>query len=218
MTAFAKLIGRQLRQPSGLFGHAFGFILNRGNRRLNRRAVERLGVRSQDAILDVGFGGGVGLRQALACGAAFAAGIEISEPMLHQGLRRFRREISSGRVELKRGEVSAIPYEDERFDCVFSANTIYFWPDPAAGLTEILRVLKPGGRLVLGTATVEAMERRSFARHGFRFFTEAELEALLKGAGLAELAVDRVDDSVFSSGRKAASSRESGARGDAQRQ
>jgi arsenite methyltransferase len=171
---------------------------------MNRRAIERLAIGTEDSVLDIGFGGGVGLRHVLNGGAAFAAGIDISEAMLRQGRRRFRREIARGRVELKRGEVSTIPYEEGRFDGVFSANTIYFWPDPLAGLEEILRVLKPGGRLVLGTATIDAMQRRSFTCEGFGFFSEEDLAGLLRDAGFAEVAVDQVDDSVFSTGRKEA--------------
>jgi arsenite methyltransferase len=201
VTGFARLVGRQLRQPSGFLGRAFGFILNRANRCLNRRVVERLGIRPDEGVLDVGFGGGVGLRHALAAGAGLAAGIEISAAMLSQGQRRFRGEVASGRVELRRGDVSGIPFDDARFDAAFSTNAIYFWPDPAAGIAEIRRVLKPGGRLVLGTAAIETMKRRPFTREGFRLFTDEELATLLRDTGFAEVSVERIDDSVFTSGR-----------------
>src|SRR5258708_26110528 len=97
----AESVGAQLGEPSGLVGRAFGPILNRANRRMNRRAIERLQLQPAAKVLDVGFGGGIGLHSALGAGATLAAGIEISEVMLSQGRRRFRDEIGNGRVELK---------------------------------------------------------------------------------------------------------------------
>jgi SAM-dependent methyltransferase len=196
----AEFVAGQLRQPSGLAGRAFGPLLNRGNARMNRRAVERLELAPGQSVLDVGFGGGIGLRNALSAGAGFAAGIEISEPMLSQGRRRFRAEIASGRVELERAGVEAIPYESERFDRVLSSNTIYFWPDAMSGLREIRRVLKTDGRLVLATATVEAMKQRFYTRHGFAFFDEEDLRQLMTEAGFAGVTVEVLDTSIFTIG------------------
>jgi SAM-dependent methyltransferase len=116
--------------------------------------------------------------------------------------RRFRREIQAGRLERKKASVAEIPNGDERFDRVLTVQTIYFWPDPAAGLREILRVLNPGGRLVLATATKEEMDKRSFTRHGFRKFTESELDDLLRAAGFSEILVERDDSRVFTVGVK----------------
>ncbi len=198
----AKLVAEQLRQPSGLVGRAFGVILNRANRRINERVVERLDVHPGLRVLDIGFGGGEGLSCVLKRSVNLAAGIEISAPMLRQGRSRFRREIDAGIVELARGDVGAIPYDDHTFDRVFSVNTIYFWPDPAAGVQEILRVLKPGGRMMLGTESAEAMKRRSFIRHGFALFSEAHLERLLRDAGVVEISVDCVEGWVLTQGQE----------------
>jgi ubiquinone/menaquinone biosynthesis C-methylase UbiE len=177
-------------------------ILNRTNRRINERVVQRLDIHAGDRVLDVGFGGGEGLSCVLERSIDLAAGIEISAPMLRQGRRRFRREIDAGIVELTRGDVTAVPFDDRTFDRVFSVNTIYFWPDRAAGVREILRVLKPGGRLILGTEPIEAMKRRGFTRHGFTLFSEAHLERLLSEAGVVQISVDRVEGWVLAQGHK----------------
>ncbi len=78
--SLARLVAEQLRQPSGLVGRAFGVILNRANRRINRRVVERLDVHPGQRVLEIGFGGGLGLDRLLDQGVGFAAGVEISEP------------------------------------------------------------------------------------------------------------------------------------------
>lgn len=119
---FARRIARQLRQLTGLLGRAFGAFLIRANRRINHRVVERLDVHPGHRVLDIGFGGGIGLGRVMEQNVGFAAGIEISEPMLRQGRRRFRREIEAGTVELACADVAAIPFDDRSFDRV-SAST-----------------------------------------------------------------------------------------------
>jgi ubiquinone/menaquinone biosynthesis C-methylase UbiE len=200
--ALAEFLARQLRQPSGMAGRAMAYILNRANRPINERAVERLGVRPTDNVLEIGFGGGVALAKVLGRTQGFVAGIEISDPMIRHVRRRFRREIEAGRVEVRHGDVSDLPYEDARFDRAFTVQTIYFWPDPRAGLREIRRVLKPGGLLLVATAAKEEMDKRSFTDHGFRKFERRDLESLLREAGFADASVERDGPRMFSTGRR----------------
>jgi SAM-dependent methyltransferase len=52
-------------------------------------------------------------------------------------------------MELRHGDVSALPYPAELFDVAFSLHSIYFWRNPVDCLREIKRVLKPGGSLAI---------------------------------------------------------------------
>lgn len=196
--ALAQLVARQLGRPSGRVGRLVGPILNRANRTINTDAVELLDVAPHHDALDVGFGGGVGLVELQRRAQhGFVAGLELSEEMVRQAERRFRREVAGGRMEIRRGKVEALPFDDGRFDRVVSVNTIYFWPDPAAAASELRRVLRPGGRVVLALRPKEQMEKLPTSRHGFRLFSETDLTELLKGAGFSETRVEVRNRSLF---------------------
>lgn len=177
-----------------------GHVLNRSNRTTNSRGVERLGLTGSESVLEVAFGGGSALAAILKRTDGPVAGIEISETMLAQVGRRFRRELELGKLDLKAAGVSDIPHGDGSFDRALTVHTVCFWPDPAAGLREIHRVLRQRGRLVIATVAREEMERSSFTQHGFRLFGNSELEALVRGAGFAELEVDAGDSRLFTTG------------------
>jgi ubiquinone/menaquinone biosynthesis C-methylase UbiE len=58
--------------------------------------------------------------------------------------------IRSGRVDLRRGSVDSLPFDDSSFDGVLAINSMQVWPDAVAGLREIRRVLRPGATIALG--------------------------------------------------------------------
>jgi arsenite methyltransferase len=196
----SRAIASQLRRPSGALGRATAYALRRANRSINHGAVERLGVVPQDRVLEIGFGGGEGLADLLRRTDGPVAGIEISETMLKRAKRRFRAELRANKLELRLAGVSQTGFADSSFDRVLSVNTIYFWPDPLGGLREIRRVLRPEGTVLLATEGKEDLEKSALT-HGFRLFEDHELEALLREAGFAEVAIERDGICVFSSGR-----------------
>ncbi|MBN1337389.1 MAG: class I SAM-dependent methyltransferase [Deltaproteobacteria bacterium] len=94
-------------------------------------------------------------------------------------------------IEVHEGVAEALPFHDGCFDAVLLVTTICFVDDVAAALQEARRVLKPGGRLVvgfvdrdseLGRRYEENRERSRFYREA-TFFSPAELVTLLEAAG-----------------------------------
>ena len=55
-----------------------------------------------------------------------------------------KRELGK-RVEIIRGDVEKMPFQDARFDLATAFETVFFWPDPAGNFKEVYRVLKAGG-------------------------------------------------------------------------
>jgi SAM-dependent methyltransferase len=76
-------------------------------------------------------------------------GIDHSEQSVAAARRTNRQEIAAGRVEIRQAAVSGLPFSDGLFDVVTAVETHYFWPDLHADMREVLRVLKPGGTLVI---------------------------------------------------------------------
>jgi ubiquinone/menaquinone biosynthesis C-methylase UbiE len=180
-----ELIAHQARQPSGRLGEIFAIYMNFGNNYLNKLAVQALDIQPNDHILEVGFGGGVALHKMLRnIHGGFVAGIDYSPDMVKRGKRKFQEPIASGKMTLVEGNVTSMPFDDASFDKVCTINTIYFWPDPTAGLKEILRVLKSGGQLVIGVGAKNSMEKHQFTRYGFSLYSEQQLRDLLTQAGL----------------------------------
>src|SRR4051812_31212075 len=110
-----RFLAGQLARPSGLAGWFMGRALDNINVRVNELALADLRLQPGDHLLDVGFGGGLMIRQALSrAPGGFVAGIDISQPMLRRGSRIFRNEIQEGRVEIREAGAASIPYAEDR--------------------------------------------------------------------------------------------------------
>jgi arsenite methyltransferase len=144
----------QLRKPHGPLAPVTARVLNLVNQPINRWTIGSLDLNGDEDVLDVGFGGGVGLALVLRrLTSGRAAGIDISEEMLQGARERFSKEMATKRLVVSRADVAAIPFADGSFDRAYTVNTVFFWPDVPAGLSEIHRVLRPGGRLVIAAPT-----------------------------------------------------------------
>jgi ubiquinone/menaquinone biosynthesis C-methylase UbiE len=112
--------------------------------------LSRVTIRPHDTILDVGCGGG----RTIAKLASMAPtgriyGVDYSATSVAAARRRNRAAVASGRVEIVEGSVSSLPFGSGMFDLVTAVETHYYWPDLTADLREILRVLAPGGSVVV---------------------------------------------------------------------
>lgn len=76
-------------------------------------------------------------------------GIDISEGMLELGRKKLENLHLSGKIELLKGDSEQLPFADQSFDAITVAFGVRNFQDLRKGLTEMLRVLRPGGKLVV---------------------------------------------------------------------
>jgi len=178
-----RWLARQFARPRGPLGRwLIAPWLNRIGRDMNRLALAELGVGPADDVLEIGFGGGelLGWLRAATNGLVYGADISAA------AVARARRRLGGG-VELFEASVEALPLSDAAVDRACSVNNLYFWPDPAAGMAELARVVRPGGRLAVAFEPPEELRKWPGHRHGFRLFEEEEVRALMAQAGFARI-------------------------------
>lgn len=112
-----------------------------------RLLLDRIGPARGLRILDVGCGDGV-LATRLAQEGARVTGLDASADMIAAARRRAKA--ARVEVDLVKGNAGDLPFPDGHFDCVVSVATLCFVDDPRPMIEEMVRVLKPGGRLILG--------------------------------------------------------------------
>jgi len=139
-----------LSHPKGLLGRYAGRAEAECREHIHRGAVDTLGVLPDDDVLEVGFGAGRAIRHlSMRAPQGSVAGIDISEAMLSEALSLNRPAVEQGRVDLRTGCVSRLPWDDGSFDKILDVDCFQFWPDQLENLKEIRRVLKDGGRVLL---------------------------------------------------------------------
>jgi len=164
--------------------------------------IDWLNMPTGGVALDVGSGpGNVTASLARAAGSdGLALGIDISEPMLARAV-----EAQAGpNVGFLRADAQQLPFRDESFDATTSLAVLQLIPDPPATLAEIVRVLKPGGRVAIMVPTVGrgADFIKWLPNGGVNFFTEDELGDTFEELGLVGVRTKTLGNIQWVRGRK----------------
>jgi SAM-dependent methyltransferase len=163
--------------------YAHGGAVARGRRRRRLREKRHVGC-------------GTGLlfdRLAEALPDAGLFGIDLSAGML-----RLARGKASGRAALARATAERLPFRSCSFDLALTVSALHYWREPAAGVREMRRVLRPGGRVAITgwcldylTTRVIVGRLRLTGRPLGQVLGAAAQARLLEEAGFAEVVVER---------------------------
>lgn len=189
-----ELVTSQLSNPRDEIGRAVGDWMAKNNLNMSKTAYQRLQVNHRDTVLEIGPGNGslVGYLVTEDNKVTYK-GIDISETMIEAAKAANKQFIRNGQVEFEKSAAEAIPFGDASFDRVVSVNCIYFW-DLIKAVSEIYRVLKPGGRVVIASLTPATMKAAPLlnAQAGFRNLdlSRPALEHLFSDAGFGQVEVE----------------------------
>lgn len=188
-----KKVERVYSNYAGVYDQIFGKIFHESR----ESAVRRLNVTSGERILEVGVGTGLSLP--LYPRHCKVVGIDLSAGMLEKARERTRTHRLEN-VELLRMDAGRMEFQDDSFDTVMAAYVVTAVPDYRKVITEMIRVCRPGGRIIMlnhfsnGNKLIAAVEKviSPLCKHiGFR--TDLSLDNVLEGTTLLVARKEKVN-------------------------
>jgi ubiquinone/menaquinone biosynthesis C-methylase UbiE len=209
----------QCQKPSGWLGRLVLWNMNSRHSRVTDWGLSHVAIAKDYTILDAGCGGGRTVSKLAAVASEGKVyGVDFSAESVAVAGRTNRDWIAAGRVEIREGSVSRLPFPDGVFDLVTAVETHFWWPDLPADMREILRVLKPGGSLVIiaevykgaQTPTAKLVEKY-LPQTGLKLLNVDEHRELFTNSGYTEVQVIAEPSKgwICAMGRKAPSPRSS---------
>ena len=189
--------GNQCSKPTGWLGRITLWRMNASHSKLTDWGLRQISIENHWTILDVGCGGGRTVSKLAAIATQGEVyGVDFSEESVAATKRTNAQRINLGRVEVRHGSVSELPFPDGMFNLVTAVETHFWWPDLPGDMREVLRVLKPGGTLIViaeiykGITTRGGKLMEKFAsRAGMTLLSVAEHRELFSNAGYSDVQV-----------------------------
>ena len=141
-------VARMFNSISGRYDFLNHFLSLGIDRTWRRKAISRLKVSKPKRILDVATGTGDFAIEALKLNPDQVIGVDISDGMLEVGRKKLKAR-NLDRIELRNADSEKLPFEDNYFDAVIVAFGVRNFENLELGLGEMLRVVKPGGQVVI---------------------------------------------------------------------
>jgi phosphatidylethanolamine/phosphatidyl-N-methylethanolamine N-methyltransferase len=193
-TAFGNdLVDRVYGKLASTYDWTYGWTLHAGR----LQAIQRMGLKPSDRILEVGVG--TGINAALYPRECAVTGVDYSPVMLEEARKRFARKGLSN-VRLFEMDGADLKFADDSFDVVYAPYVMSVVPDPVRVAREMRRVCRPGGRVIFlnhfrsPNVLLRSIERliSPFTIHvGFR--ADLDLPGLLAQAQLDPISIEKVN-------------------------
>ena len=187
----------QCKKPRGWLGRFVLWNMNSRHSRVTDWGLANVAIEKLFTILDVGCGGGRTLSKLVAAATEGKVyGVDYSEASVAASKRANAHSVELGRVEVRPGSVSQLPFADNMFDLITAVETHFWWPDLPEDLREIFRVLKPGCTFIIiaevykgaNTAMAKLCERTA-PRAGMTLLNTDEHRDVLAHAGFSDVQV-----------------------------
>jgi phosphatidylethanolamine/phosphatidyl-N-methylethanolamine N-methyltransferase len=188
-----QFVERVYEKLANVYDLVFGPTLHPGR----LVAMERMGIRANDRVLEVGVG--TGINTSLYPTNCHVTGIDLSSSMLEKARERVQRE-GIRNVRLIEMDAGALTFADDSFDIVYAPYLVSVVPDPVKVVREMRRVCKPGGKIIVlnhfrsANPILSRIERAisPFTVHiGFK--SDLDLPGFLAQAELRPISIEKVN-------------------------
>jgi SAM-dependent methyltransferase len=187
----------QCQKPAGLLGRFVLWNMNSRHSKVTDWGLSHISIDKRDTVLDAGCGGGRTVNKLAAIASQGKVyGIDFSEASVAFASRLNKQWINTGRIEIREASVSQLPFSADVFNVVTAVETHFWWPDLPSDMREVLRVLKPGGVLIIiaevykGANTVTAKLAEKYALlSGMKLLTANEHRELFANAGYSDVQI-----------------------------
>ena len=161
-------------------------IFDYGNAALNDFMKEILSLKENEHVLEIGFGTGKLISEmAKRVNKGIIEGIDLSDTMVAIAEKKNKTFIAEGKVIIRQGDFEKTFYNENCFDKICSANTVYFWPRPDTCIKKIFRILKPGGKLILAFEDIKQLKGRPLKTDVFHIYHQHEILERLSHNGFS---------------------------------
>ena len=193
----AALEKRQVQRAYELYAPVYDFIFDWIFAPGRTAAVKQLAIERSDSLLEVGIG--TGLNLPLYPWSCHLTGIDLMQEMLDKAVERVHN-LAMPNVRLKVMDATSMDFSENEFDKALATYTISAVPDPVAVLSEMRRVVKPGGIIVIlnhfrsqrrVTGWVEDLLAPLCTRLGWK--SNLALEPLLERVAMVPESIDYVN-------------------------
>lgn len=180
----------QPAKPRGFWGRIIARLMPIAHRAIYKSVATVLNLQPEDDYLEIGFGSGIFIKS-YASHVRSVAGLDYSEDMVKLATHINRKRVKAGTAEFRQGEASQLPWQDEGFSAAALIGAFEFFPKPLASIKELHRVLRPGGRLVIGLGlnADDGLNHKKEEKMGLRLYAGKEMRAMFQEAGFSESSI-----------------------------
>lgn len=183
-----KEIAAQLRKPAGEFGREVGAKMNESNLAMNLKTIEELEISAGDQVLEIGMGNGFFIKEILSKHQSVNyTGCDYSQDMVKESEHNNAGFITANRASFHQTTAETLPVNDHSIDKLFTVNTLYFWGNKTEIFSELKRILKKNGMLIIAIRPDTCMRQYPSTQYNFESFSSIQVEELLSHHGFKVL-------------------------------
>ena len=191
-----KELAKHLRQPSGDTGREVGIQMNKGNKHICLNSYNVLSPNDGEHILEIGMGNGFFVKDLFKMARNLKyTGVDFSRVMVEEAKQINNAFVDSRHAEFYEGSIEKLAFKDNTFDSITTTNTLYFWPKPQDNIKELLRVLKPQGKLLVAYRHKNLMDQIELTQYDFEIYEVSDVENLFQQGGYNQITTQVIDES-----------------------